>query len=342
MRVDRHRTVLLALGVALSCGGGCKGWGMNEEIPIPPGIEEIRINAPQSHWKNAGFAEMVPPILLPTDGRDRARIEDWLFIPAGAKIDVITHTHTGEPTLKYPEGTIADRVEWWLLGEAKKPTVSDVRGGSIGAGGEQRFHVYRPEKSGAGVPLIGFEWAKADISAEAKAHETMGKKMWAGAGFIGKPKGEDRKKAIEGFVERGKCAGCHTPHLPPAARTSGIGRAAMRPTDSAGYYGPWSVLKNSAPLEHYKKRDRNFDREWIEVTCPENQKPMRKDLENGTRRWTCPEKKVPVATFKLSQALAAGDPHAKRVCESRRYLFDRMTPKAQKAFRGAFSECGIR
>ena len=41
----------------------------------------------------------------------------------------------------------------------------------------------------------------------------------------------------------------------------------------------------------------------------------------------------------VARALVEGDAYAARICRSRRYFYDRMTPQARALFGEAFAEC---
>jgi hypothetical protein len=65
----------------------------------------------ESYWRRAGFVEMVPPVRLPTDTRNDNLIKVWLRIPDGGKITLEWLADQQRNTLKFPPGTVADRVE---------------------------------------------------------------------------------------------------------------------------------------------------------------------------------------------------------------------------------------
>jgi len=77
------------------------------------GIQLHAVQVPNdiSFWKKAGFAEMTPPMRLPTDKSIEDFIQVWLKVPDDRKIIVDWLKDQKRLTLKFPPGTVADRVE---------------------------------------------------------------------------------------------------------------------------------------------------------------------------------------------------------------------------------------
>src|SRR5215472_9722744 len=148
--------VAIVAGVIVSFGwleAGRRARGHAKGVGTPP-VGEVTIADPSHHWKTGGFAQMTPPIYLPSsDGKER--IEVWLRVPVGSRIRVIARPGV-EPTLSYPPDTVADRID--LRDGDDRASVSDVRGTRFVEGGEI-FHVYR-RLGGAG--LSGFEWPRGN------------------------------------------------------------------------------------------------------------------------------------------------------------------------------------
>ena len=80
---------------------------------------------------------------------------------------------------------------------------------------------------------------------------------------------------------------------------------------------------------------------FIALECPDGRAPILDENDFGARRYRCPDGKVPVGTLDMRAALARNDAHALAVCASRKYLFERMTDDATRAFADAFAECHI-
>lgn len=92
-----------------------------------------------NYWQQSGFVEMVPPIWLPTDLSIHEYVRVWLHIPAGEKVSVQWLPDQKRYTLKFPPGTVADRIDG---GENQKQAmftvngIADVRGARISADGK--------------------------------------------------------------------------------------------------------------------------------------------------------------------------------------------------------------
>jgi hypothetical protein len=112
-----------------------------------------------------------------------------------------------------------------------------------------------------------------------------------------------------------------------------------RATDADGLYTVASVLSDGAPLEFHRARDMNEGAPFVRVTCLDGS-----DATLTTRRshrfFACEDGSVPYATLDLVRALDAGDPHARAVCDSRRYLGRHMSSEGRSKWRDAFAECG--
>src|SRR5262249_35113268 len=108
-----------------------------------PAVRAIAIEEPTTYWRREGFRQMIPPVRLPTsiDGKDEIAV--WIRIPDRAKLDL-------SPSLRYPAGTVVDRVE------SNDGAVSDVRGVRFLDDRSQEFHVLRPRAQG----LAGFSWPR--------------------------------------------------------------------------------------------------------------------------------------------------------------------------------------
>src|SRR5690606_38351491 len=78
----------------------------------PPGVTDLRIDAPLEHHAREGFVLLVPPVHLPSSSPDRDQVETWVKLPEGARIALLWD-EAGRPSLGFPPGTLADRVEWF-------------------------------------------------------------------------------------------------------------------------------------------------------------------------------------------------------------------------------------
>lgn len=318
MRACCAAVAVVAIAVACSA--------CSQSEPAEPGVRSspLAIRDPATFWKQGGFVRMTPPIRLPSrDGRES--IEVWLSIPEGATLGV-AHPESGAPTLVYPAGTRADRVD--LRDGSDATSVTDVRGTSFVDGGRELFHVLRPEGAPGGARLAGFEWPRADTRASAAATSAMADRL-AGAGVSG--------DEVDLFAELDDCAGCHVHDRAPLTLRSPEG-VPNRGTDSGGFFVVQSVLADDAPLERHRALDTNTGDPFVHVTCPGGG-AAKLESRGGTRHFACEGRSVPRGHYDLGAALAAGDAHAAAVCESRRYLAEHMNDAARAAFASAIREC---
>jgi hypothetical protein len=98
------------------------------------------------------------------------------------------------------------------------------------------------------------------------------------------------------------------------------------------------VLTDEAPMETYRPIDPNADDAFVRYVCGDGSTP---DGPRGTTRVRCANGDVPTLRYALREALAAGEPHARAVCESRRALAGWMTARARRTYAAAFSVCGL-
>jgi len=314
---ERVLWVLACVGLS----GGCR-----------PSLRRMEVADPQAYWPEGGFAELVPPIRLPTSLDATDHITIWLRIPENGRIGVGGASE--HPTLIYPRGTVADRIEMREpAGAATRHdwAVMDVRGTTIGQDGTQVFHCLQP--TGAGGALAGFEWRRGDERAEHAAADGL-VAIAIGGRLAGAPE-HVRAAFGERLRKLNRCAACHEPER--AARTRAAERGPRRATDGAGFYGVLDALADAAPLEGHRPRELNGQDPFISVSCGSVVAPKR-DADGG---FACPDGGLPVARFDLARARAESHPHALAVCRSRRYLFDHMDGAARAAFEAAFTECGI-
>ena len=299
--------------------------GQRRHAPAP-----VEIADPATHWTADGFAEMVPPIRLPTSTNGHDHITVWLRVPDGAGIRV---EHDGDRlTLVYPPGTVADRVEMREPADADDEhawRVVDVRGTRLGDGDEY-FHTLQPISRGA-RSLAGFEWVRSDPSAERAATDSL-EGLWRG-GLLRDARPEWQSREVDRLRRLNRCEECHEHERPERTRRTEGGP--RRATDRAGFYVPFSVLRDDAPLEEHRPRDLNADDPFVVVSCGDQA------ASRVGEAFRCADDDVPVGHFDLGRALAAGDRHAVAVCRSRRYLHDHMDHQARAAFASAFTSCGL-
>lgn len=365
--MGRSREVLGALGVGVVCIGafvGARYWGQAALTPDEPAkapaaqreagppADALIIEGQQRWWSEQGFIPLTPPVHLPGGTGGRSKTTVWLKLPEGGVI----HTEIsgggpsdggsagqGAPTLRFPPGTIADRVEYWRPSPEAPFRVADVRGTRIEADGRQVFRVFRPEGEGAEARLFGYEWDRGDAEAKARIHDAIYAAMRSGVGFPWKTTPKRREKAIKVYEVRADCSGCHTPNRPDL--TEGPSPINVnRGTDAVGFFTPRTVLVNHAPLEAYRPDDPNAGAACITATCPDGTDATPVTTEKGTRL-KCEGRAVPQGRLDLACALESEDEatraHGRGVCRSRRALYEHLDQMGRAHFAEAFAACGV-
>lgn len=295
--VRRVALALLGLVFASGCGPGGP----------PPGVTELRIDDPGTHHVREGFTQLVPPVHLPSSSPDRDQVEIWVKLPDGVVI-ALAEDDAGRPTLELPPGTLADRVEWYGEGAARR--IVDIRGTRIEPDGAQSFYVYRPTAPDPRAPLFGLEWRRGDPAVQRAATEHLVAKVAALPPVADMAEGR-RREILEGVRGRNQCAGCHVLARPEneAPHQHGL---VDRGTDRSGFFTPHTVLWDEAPLEAYGAHDRSWDDPAIEVRC--GGAPV---TEPGRR---CPDGSIARGRLRWD----ATEPEARAwlaaVCESRAWI----------------------
>jgi len=324
---DRRRTDLCSWVVASAAlafaFGACSG--VDERFPsgahaLPGG---------DRHWDERGFFPLEPPIRLPVDAERRFETRVYLYLPPSARIGWQSDAAGGR--IVFPPGTIADRVDWW------SGLVADVRGTEIADRGGERFRVYRPMRPGS-HELFGYRFARGDVGGLMAVRQGFSDAMVRGMGFLNHTSGPisaRRKKAIARFSRQLDCVSCHA-HDRQALAPTDTRDLPRRGTDGSGFYVPESVFFNRAPLETYRSIDPNGSDPFVRYECGDGRAVRG---ARGTTAVRCADGSIPDLAFDLTAALAAGDPRARRVCESRKFLASRFAPEARTHFHGAIAEC---
>ncbi len=321
----------IAAGVAIAVTGlASLAWaatarGPRLEAPSIEGLTSLRIERPEGHWEREGFVELVTPIAPPTARDERTRVQVFVRIPEGATLSI-------DP-LRLPPGAEADRVE--SVRVRGRWRVADVRGARITEDGRRELRLLRPERPDDGAPLVGFAWPEAREDLGAAAHDALGALIEEGGGSL--VRGGDRAQIASLLRSRGDCTGCHTRER--AERRGGDG--ALRATDGDGFFTPRSVLSDRAPLEHYRPRDVNVERDAVSVTCPEGAPYEAVEDARGGRRVRCPGGSAPIARLDIPAALAAGEVRARGVCEARRFLWTHLDGTGRARYADAMRACAI-
>lgn len=298
-------------------------------------LHAVRIPNRISYWPQHGFVEMVPPARLPTDKSIHEYIRVWLRIPAGENIGVQWLQDQKRYTLKFPPGTVADRVDG---GEHQKQAmftlngIADVRGARIGANGRTWWHVYEPVPGESPNWQEGFKWLRTDDHGDNRAADSLIKLYYPGAPTTA-------RQEMARFRKLNRCGACHQFNRPIPTKTTANGFS-MPETDADGFFQPITVLADTMTLVNMRPWDMNAGDPYITVWCG-GYKARLTVKGDSYRRYTCPDHHVPVGKLDMAAALRHNDPHALKVCASRRYLYEHMTAKGRKAFARYFEECSI-
>lgn len=298
--------VAAALSLALSLGACRKG----------DPVTAVDLGDPDNYFKR-DYVELIPAVRLPTDPEGRDQIHVYVKLPKRGRFDV-----DKDGRLRVPDGTVAERVESY---DGK---VIDVRGIRFDDG-KQWFHVYRR----SGERLAGFEWPREDRGAGERARARVDELVVAT-----EPAGPQHDAFIARYRQLADCAACH---VAARAEPKRVGTLPNRATDASGLFVPQTLLADRAPAERHRPRDLNIDDRFMRMTCVNASFMIEADRAGG-RLPRCLDGGVVTVELDLPRALAAGDAHAKAVCDSRRWMGEHLTSGARDRFKAAIAECGGR
>ncbi len=288
-----------------------------------------------SYWQQSGFVEMVPPVWLPTDLSIHEYVRVWLHIPAGEKLSVQWLPDQKRYTLKFPPGTVADRIDG---GENQKQAmftvngIADVRGAKIAADGKTWWHVYEPVPGESSKWLRGYAWLRTGPVGDNLAADSLIKLYYPGAPA-------KAKQEIALFRRLNQCGACHQANRPVPTTETKDGES-FSETDADGFFQPITVLTDSMTLVNDRPWDLNVDDPYITVWCGQ-QKAKLTTKDDTYRRYSCPHQAVPTGKLDMLAALKHQDAHALGVCAARKYLYEYMEEDGRKAFAPFFAECAI-
>lgn len=320
-----------------------------------PAVSQLTIDRPEKHWVD-NFIPLVPSIHPPTTHDRGDLIQVWLKLPAGGEIDVKWLPDQERYTLVYPDNTIADRVEYFHVGDSSpgladyapfEPgegaagslewTVADVRGTLLGED-RQWFHVYRPVDGHPQAALVGWRWPRGDAEARRRATELMVNHVAGHDGALSDDPPD--QSAINALRRLNDCSGCHVPNRPRIGLAD-EDRAVERATDAAGFIVPNAVLQDDCVIADHRPEDINVGDDFVTVHCANGQTAdLRRDAD-GYEWFFCEDGSPPRGRRDIEAGLAAAHAYTQAVCASREALFRRMTPSARSAFSESFSVCGI-
>jgi hypothetical protein len=299
---------------------------------LPEGIRKATRSAAAEQWIREGYIEMVAPVRPPSSLDGKTRIAVYTRFPKGGLVRAVPGREPGTWTLEVPDGTESDRVELYGEGEADADVsngnfrVLDVRGIRFQEGG-QEMHVLRPAANTRA--LLGLAWQRGPLEANATA---LLSDLVRNAVLTAPNTQAEREKAATHLSAIKNCQTCHVPQHAARTRESEPG-IVNRGTDASGLFQHASILQERLPFETYRPRDMNLNDKYITRFCSGTLALV------GTQR--CPDGSIVEGQLDIKAALAAGDLHAKRVCDSRRALAERMSPEARTRFSIAFEVCGI-
>ena len=284
---------------------------------------------------------MTPPVRLPSDGDERDRIEVWLRIPDGARIQG-RKLADGRATIELPPGTVADRVESWGYARDESGGWQYTRHRRARHAPRRRRHgdvprlrAHRPRAARAprrlGVaPRRRGGAAGGDVAA---ARATSGR-----CARIQPQSDDDRRRYIRQYRRNNDCARCHAHDKPvQTARAQGIHRA----TDHNGFYVPLGgpagdrAPRATSPPRHERRRS------VPHVHVPRRRGPTLAEARRRRPRLPLPRRRRPVGDPRRARALAAGDARTVALCRSRAWLRERMDDTARALFAPAFAACGL-
>jgi hypothetical protein len=288
-----------------------------------------------SYWQQSGFVEMVPPVRLPTDKSIDEFIMVWLRIPAGKAVAVQWLAGQKRYTLRFPPGTVADRIDGGEHAQQAMFTVdgiADVRGAKVAADGTTWWHVYEPVPGESSTWLRGYSWVRTGPAEDSVAGDSLLELYYPGAPVRAKAE-------MATFFRLNQCTACHQANrpIPTTATDSGF---SFPETDADGFYQPITVLSDTMTLVNIRPWDLNADDPYITVRCGRDTAKLTTEGDSY-RLYICPGHVAPLGTLHMSAALKHGDPHALKVCAARRYLYEHMTAEGRRAFAPAFAECSI-
>lgn len=302
-------------------------------------LTRIDIADPVRYWEDNGFVEMHAPIRPSVVAGKTAQTKIFLYVPADQLIQTQYHEQTRRYTLKFPPGSVADRVSFRLyktntdnIGQ----TIDDVRGTRWGRTGREYFHVYRPTGVAPDTPLLGYEWPRDNPAmVEAATHTLTAQVAKAPQPIAG---GLPSKSNVRRFRSLNNCAACHIANKPVAV--TGNARLPPWPTDASGLYVPSMVLLDHAPLSNTGSfHDPNVNDAYISASCGDSAARIRSAYYADW--FHCTNNAMPIGVRDMRGGLRGDDRYTRAVCDSRRYLYARLDQTGRQVFAEAFRVCGI-
>ncbi len=216
-------------------------------------------------------------------------------------------------------GTVAARVEYAGSPRRDDPVgadwqVLDVRQFEWTSAG-LRCSVLRPS---SGHRLAGVAWP-CGLDMDARAGRALAE--LANSGHLRGPG--------ERLAKLNACTGCHRPHRAEDRRPQSL---VQRGTDADGLFSLRSLWSDEDAVERYRPVATNDADPFLSPVCPAG---------TVTDAGTCDDGTWPRLRLAVEDAVAAGDPHALRVCAARRALAAALgAPRGTPAIQAALDACG--
>ena len=169
--------LLLGAIVGISLFRMARRRGLLRAAPRLP-VREGTLERPATYWAREGFVRMEGPVRAPTSPDGRERIVVYLRLPASSVVKTRLLDGDERPTLEYPPGTLADRVEYWGDGPLDAPIeprwrVADVRGTSYQTF-EDLLHYCRCVAGSIGRLSLGIYGTSGDAELAAQLADSLG------------------------------------------------------------------------------------------------------------------------------------------------------------------------
>ena len=342
--IKRFKPFAHRLGLAVLLGSVCASALAAQDIQL----HAVQIPNDPGYWRDAGFVDMVGPMRLPTDKSIGEHIAVWVRLPKDGKITVRWLPDQKRYTIKFPPGTVADRVDSSKEEHDAMQVVrgvADVRGARIGADGRIWFHDYEPVPGEPVKWLKGYEWLRTGPAGDDRAADSLIRLFYPGAPA-------KAKDEMAEFRRLNQCGACHLVDRPAPitapARTwpRGLNTSSPPPdsvfplTDADGFYQPITVLTDTMVIRNHRPWDLNADDPFITVLC--GGQKTEAITEGDQRYYRCADGGVPTGRLDMAAALKHEDPHALRVCAAREYLYEHMDAEGQKVYKNFYAECRSR
>jgi hypothetical protein len=277
-------------------------------------VEDVEISDPATYHQREGFVQMVPPVHLPSSSNDVDQVRVWIRVPDGGSISA-RKDESGRILLRFPPGTIADRVEF--AGEGDGSFVADVRGATILEDGGQKHHTYRPVARRPGAELIGVRWRAGDEPIHHKATDRLIERI-RGTSPANTLAPDRLEELLTSVRKKNECLPCHDAARPDNQRPNQHGLV-NRGTDDSGFFTPSTILAEAIPLEQYGQFDRSLSDAALVIQC--GGQPVDPATLQHRR---CPDGTVAFGVWDAKRAQQLDSGRFEAICESRRYLYERL------------------